>query len=168
MTCEVCIFGVGKFGSCFVKFNVALCLYLFGFCSVNLIWTRNLLTISSDLSFLYFLIAKLFIKGSLWINSSYFYILFTLVLLSEEIFKTQGGAWPPWPRQCQQCFDCKIGKECPDRNFFSIPKVDSCFCLWKKHPEQQKYHGDFSYTTNKNTMAHQLARHAKNVNHGIV
>ena len=42
MTCEVWIFGVGKFGLCFVKFNVEICVYLFGFWSPNLIRTRNL------------------------------------------------------------------------------------------------------------------------------
>ena len=62
MTCEVCIFGVGKFGSCLVKFDVAICVYLFGFWSLTLIRTSNLLTISNDLSF-FFLIAKLFIRG---------------------------------------------------------------------------------------------------------
>ena len=31
----------------------------------------------------------------------------------------------------QQCFDCKIGKECLVRNLFSIPKANSSLCLWK-------------------------------------
>ena len=57
MTCVVWIFGVGKFGLCFVKFNVEICVYLFGFWSPNLIRTRNLT--NKGFSFFFFL-AKLF------------------------------------------------------------------------------------------------------------